>query len=376
MRDLGAQELRDIAVGSAVLGTGGGGDPYIGTLTALQALEQFGPPKLTAVEELPEDGVIVFPFLIGSPVPLIEKFPLGPEMQQAYNSLDRFLGGKVIALMPIEIGGVNSMVPLALASLLGVPVVDGDGMGRAYPEVQLVTFTLYGLNASPFALADERGNHIVLHTVDNTWAERIGRAIAVEFGAICAGVNFPMTVRQAKEAAVLGSLSYAERIGRAIREARGNKADALSAVLKATRGALLFRGKIVDVQRRVERGWALGEVVLEGMDEDAGSKMVIQFQNENLVAIREGKVLASVPDLITILDSESGNAITTEHLRYGYRVVALGIPCDPKWRTQAGIKLGGPRHFGYDIDYLPLEDRYKDHTQENVGRGGRGDALD
>ena len=349
------QELRDIASGSAVLGTGGGGDPYIGTLTALQALEQFGPPNLAAVDELPEDGVIVFPFLIGSPVPLIEKFPLGPELRQAYQSLDRFLGGKVIALMPIEIGGVNSMVPLALASSLGVPVVDGDGMGRAYPEVQLVTFTLYGINASPFALADERGNHIVLNTVDNLWAERIGRAIAVEFGAICAGVNFPMTVRQAKEAAVLGSLSYAERIGRAIREAHTTKSDALRAILAVTRGSLLFRGKIVDIQRRVERGWALGEVVLDGMDEYAGSQMTIQFQNENLVAIREGDVVASVPDLITILDSESANAITTEHLRYGYRVVVLGIPCDPKWRTPAGIALGGPRHFGYEIDYSPFQ---------------------
>jgi uncharacterized protein len=91
------------------------------------------------------------------------------------------------------------------------------------------------------------------------------------------------------------------------------------------------------------------------MNEDLGAQMTIQFQNENLVALRGGDVLASVPDLITILDSESGNAITTEHLRYGYRVVVLGIPCDPKWRTPAGIALGGPRHFGYDIDYSPLK---------------------
>jgi len=85
--------------------------------------------------------------------------------------------------------------------------------------------------------------------------------------------------------------------------------------------------------------------------------MVVQFQNENLVAIRDGTIVASVPDLITMLDAELGDAITTEHLRYGYRVVVIGIRCDPKWRTPAGIALAGPRHFGYEVDYVPIERR-------------------
>lgn len=359
MRLLNAQELQDIANGSAVLGTGGGGDPYLGTLAALQSMERYGPPRLITAHELEDDDIIVFPFLIGSPVPLIEKFPLGKELIQAYRSLDRFLRGRVAAVMPVEIGGVNSMVPLALGAQLGVPVVDGDCMGRAFPEVQLVTLTMYGIKASPFALADERGNTVVLSTVDNFWAERFGRSIAIAFGAICAGVSYAITAHQAREATILGSLSYAEHIGRSIREARASKRDPIEAIICVTNGIPLFRGKIIDVQRRVQRGWALGEAVLEGMDNDSGSRMVVQFQNENLVAIRDGEIVASVPDLITILDAESGQAITTEHLRYGFRVVVLGIPCHPKWRTPAGVELAGPRHFGYDIDYMPVEERFR-----------------
>ncbi len=160
-----------------------------------------------------------------------------------------------------------------------------------------------------------------------------------------------------RESTILGSLSYAGRIGRAIREAHDAKRDGVAAILEATDGIVIFRGKIVDVQRRVERGWTLGEAILEGMGDSVGSGMVVRFQNENLVAIRDGAIVASVPDLITILDVESGEAITTEHLRYGYRVVVLGIPCDPKWRTPAGIALAGPRHFGYEIDYVPIEER-------------------
>ena len=176
--------------------------------------------------------------------------------------------------------------------------------------------------------------------------------------AICAGAAFPVTGKQVREAAVLGSISYTERIGRAIREANAAKRDAIAAILEVTNGALIFRGKIVDVQRRTSKGWALGECVLEGMDSDTGARMVVRFQNENLVAIRDDEIIASVPDLITIIDAESGQAITTEYLRYGFRVVVLGIPCDPKWRTPAGIELGGPRHFRYDIDYVPLEQRF------------------
>lgn len=359
MRELTAQELRDIATGSAVLGTGGGGDPHLGTLSALRSRDQHGAPRLIEASELDPGDLVVLPFVIGSPVPLIEKFPLGKEMVQAFRSLERYLGRPVAAVMPAEIGGINSMVPLAMGPLLGVPVVDADCMGRAFPEIQLVTLTMYGIQASPFALADERGNQVVLQTIDNFWAERFGRSIAIDFGAICAGVTYPVTGRQVQECTVLGSMSYAERIGRAIRDAHAAKRDAVADIERETGGAVLFRGKIVDVQRRIQRGWALGEAVLEGMDDDRGSRMVVQFQNENLVAIRDGEIIASVPDLITILDAESGQAITTEHLRYGFRVVVFGIPCDPKWRTPEGIDLAGPRHFGYDIDYIPLEERFQ-----------------
>ena len=358
MRLVDEQALRDIASGSAVLGTGGGGDPYLGTLVSLQALARHGPMQLVTADELDDEALVVLPFSLGSPVPLIEKFPLGKEMVQAYETINRCLHGRVRAVMPDEIGGINSMVPFFIAAQLGIPVVDGDCMGRAYPEIQLVTLTMHGISACPFAIADEHGNSVVLYTIDNFWAERFARSISVDMGAVCAGVAFPITGKQVREAAVLGSVSYSERIGRSIREANVAKQDAIAAILEVTNGVLIFRGKIVDVQRRTSRGWALGECILDGMDSDAGARMVVRFQNENLVAIRDGEIVASVPDLITILDAESGQAITTEHLRYGFRVVVLGMPCDPKWRTPAGIELGGPRHFRYDIDYVPLEQRF------------------
>ncbi len=82
--------------------------------------------------------------------------------------------------------------------------------------------------------------------------------------------------------------------------------------------------------------------------------MQIRFQNENLIALRDGEVAATVPDLITVLDAESGEPITTETLRYGFRVVVIGMPCAEAWRSEAGLALVGPRAFGYDVEYRPL----------------------
>jgi uncharacterized protein len=65
------------------------------------------------------------------------------------------------------------------------------------------------------------------------------------------------------------------------------------------------------------------------------------------------------PDLIAVLDAETGLPITTEGIRYGARCVVIGIPCNPKWRTAKGIETVGPKYFGYDVDYVPVEELVK-----------------
>jgi uncharacterized protein len=229
-------------------------------------------------------------------------------------------------------------------------------MGRAFPELDLVTLTLHGIGITPLAIADEHGNSVVIDAVDATWAERLARPAATVFGGIAALCGYPLTAAQVREAGVLGTLSLSERIGGALRGAREAKSDPVASVLTATGGHGLFRGKIIDVQRRTQHGWTRGEAVIEGFGA-AGGSLTVAFQNENLVATLDtGEVLATVPDLIAIVDAETGHAITTERLRYGFRVVVLGIPCAAQWRTPAGVALAGPRHFRYELEYVPLEE--------------------
>ncbi|MBG9655784.1 DUF917 domain-containing protein [Cytobacillus firmus] len=359
MRKLGKQEIEDIAVGAALLGTGGGGDPYIGKLMALQAIEEYGEITLLDPDEVPDDALIVPSAMMGAPTVMLEKAPSGEEAAAAFKNLESYLGQEIYATMPIEAGGLNSMLPLALAAKLGLPVVDVDGMGRAFPELQMVTFYLDGISATPMVIADEKGNTTLLSTINNVWTERIARAATIEMGGSSMIAIYPMTGKDIKKSGISNILKLEEEIGRAIRLAKEYNADPISEVLKKAKGFELFRGKVSDINRKTETGFARGVATFEGINEYKGETLEVRFQNEHLLAQTDQRLLCVTPDLIAVLDAETGLPITTEGIRYGARCVIIGMPCHPKWRTGKGIETVGPKYFGYDVEYVPVEELAK-----------------
>ena len=173
MRKIGLSEIEDIALGASLLGAGGGGDPYIGKLVAMGAVKERGPVTLLDPEEIPDDALVVPIAMMGAPTILGEKGVGGKEYEVLYNMISQYYGKKIFAFMPIEAGGVNSMLPIAAAARLGLPMVDADGMGRAFPELQMVTFTMAGISATPMALVDGANRwqkmwHITLPAIKST----------------------------------------------------------------------------------------------------------------------------------------------------------------------------------------------------------------
>lgn len=357
MQQMSGQFIEDLALGATVLGTGGGGDPHIGMLMAKAAAAEYGPAELVPVGELDDDALIVPSAMMGAPTVMTEKIPSGQEVMAAFEALQDYLGREITHTMSIEAGGLNSTIPLVVASRLGLPIVDADMMGRAFPELQMCTPTMWGISATPMALADEKGNVAILKTVDNHWTERMARSICVDMGTTAMIALYVLDGKTLKESCIPGTMSLAAEIGRIISDAREAHTDPIDAVLGRIGGFRLFAGKVVDVQRRTESGFARGEAVFDGVGADAGHELRLQFQNEHLIAVRDGTVLATVPDLITVFDADSGQPITTEDLRYGFRVVVVGMPCNDRWRTPEGLELVGPRYFGYDLDYVAVEDR-------------------
>ena len=355
MRYIGKQEIEDMAVGAALLGTGGGGDPYIGKLMALQAVEEYGPIKLITVDEIGDNDLVVPSSMMGAPTVMVEKAPSGFEAMETFKQMENYLNEKIVATFPIEAGGVNSMLPLALAAKLKMPVVDVDGMGRAFPELQMTTFYLDGISATPMILADEKGNTTLLNTIDNNWTERIARSVTVQKGGSVVVAGYSMRGKDLKRSGVHNVLALEEEIGKSIRFAKEEGYNPIEKILSLTKGYELFKGKVMDVDRRTDAGFAKGKAIIEGIHNYKDKTLAIQFQNEFLLATTEEELLCVTPDLIAVLDEETGLPITTEGLKYGTRCVVIAMPCDEKWRTEIGLATCGPQYFGYDVYYEPIE---------------------
>jgi hypothetical protein len=358
MRTIDERALEDIAAGAVIMGSGGGGDPYIGMLMARQAIREHGPVDLVTLDELEDEDLVVPCAMMGAPTVMVEKVPGGDEVVRALQAVARYLGKPARATMSAEVGGLNSMVPFYAAARLRLAIVDCDGTGRAFPEVHMSTYTLHGISATPFAMADERGNTVLLETVDNRSTETFARVLTVQMGAVAMVAAYPSTVAQLKEAAVPGTITQAQRIGAAIRTARLKETDPAETVREAADGFLVFEGKVGDVERRTEGGFHAGHASVSGISGYDGQQLWLGFRNEFLAARIDGAFAVTVPDIITVLDLDTGEPITAEGLRYGYRVAVIGIPCTPKWRTPAGLGLAGPRSFGYETDYVPVEQRH------------------
>ena len=224
-------------------------------------------------------------------------------------------------------------------------------MGRAFPEVQMCTPHLYGISAWPCAIADERLQVITYETRDNVWLERLARNTVSTLGGCACSSLYPMTAIEATGPTIRGTVTLAISVGEAIRTAPEDPFDSLGSVIPL---ACLVTGKVTAVERRTEGGFVRGSATIEGTGVDGGRSLTIEFQNENLVVIEDGEALATVPDIITLLDSHTAHGIVTEHIRYGQRVVIGVFPAPEQWTSEIGLAVVGPRVFGYDVDYQPV----------------------
>jgi DUF917 family protein len=358
------EDLPDLARGAALLGTGGGGDPTIGMLLVRAAMEEHGPVTILDPDEVDDDALVIPTAQMGAPTVVLERIPAGPEPLGALRRLEAHLGRTANATMPIECGGINSMIPLLVGATGGLPVVDADGMGRAFPELQMETFSVYGVTGSPLAISDENGYGVVIDTGDdNRRMEWLARGVTIRLGGVAYIAEYAMSGRQVKDTAVPRTLSLALSVGRAIRTAREQHRDPIDALAEAfgrtiyTHLRELFEGKISDVERRTVDGFARGRAAVRGTD---GSELEIAFQNENLVARQDGRLVAVVPDLICVLDAETAEPITTERLRFGQRVRVIGVSTPDLMRTPEALATFGPSCFGLDDAFVPVETLHGD----------------
>ena len=376
--DITPADIPALALGSSVLACGGGGNAYYGQLVAQRLLSERGAVRVIDIGEMAGDGLALCTAIMGAPLVGIEKPPSLRALRATFDALEHALGDRLAAFVAVEVGGVQSVLPLLLAALTGRPVIDGDGMGRAFPEAQMCTFLLYGMHpALPAAMSDDHGLlwripslPIELPATNLGGTGRLGRVVGIAlervFRRYCAWkggfIYFGFTLGHAclQRALVRGTVRLALDLGCAAEQARASGDDPVAALLQVAGGTLLLRGKILDVERRFRGGHDWGTLRLEGIDADRGRRADIDFKNEYLILRVDETVALTVPELITLVETDCGTPVTTEVVRPGLRVSVLGLPSSPLYHTAEALRVVGPQAFGYALPFVALPSQASD----------------
>ncbi|PCG97743.1 Protein of unknown function DUF917 [Penicillium occitanis (nom. inval.)] len=359
---LSETDLFFLSEGCGILGCGGGGDPYPSFLSAQSLLRAGESVYVVDPSSISSHGVVPAVGFMGSPDILSERFPSGEELKHSVQSVAQYQNATnaLSGVISLEIGGSNGFRGIQAAAWTHTPVIDADLMGRAYPNLWQTTLTRAKIPITPCAVSDAKGNTLIHHrAATHQDVENFLRPLCGEMGN-AAGISLALlNGDQIRNSTVHHSLSLAWRLGRAVYIARQEKTSVVDSILAEYPGRLIFSGKIVRVKRAISGGFSRGLVEMVkssnlGSNNDDDHPVRIEFQNENLRVTRQDKTLAVVPDLITVLDSETGSAVGTQDYRYGLHVFVVALVASPQWSEKEGLAIGGPAAFQLGDEYVPV----------------------
>ncbi|WP_395341339.1 DUF917 domain-containing protein [Ningiella sp. W23] len=366
LRILNEQNLIDILVGSCIQSTRNC-DPSQSIADVKKALSEGKVFRTIAPENVASDEMVIAVQGIGGGGPwqyVIDRTDkqelalIDDPHKRVVQLFSKYSNQRIAALVRSEAAGATATA-LLLGAEMGIPTLDGGITGRAVPEVQQSIPWINGIASVPTAIISPWGDEIVItRAVDEYRVEDIARAIAVASAGDAWISMTPMSGSQLAKGILPGNLSEAELYGRTVREAREKGRDPIAALIDVAGAFKLFEGNVMKSQERGDRGFNWVEAEFEGTGDFQGRSYKLFVKNENIVGWLDGELSAMAPDYIYNLDPTTGES--TLGVGYGgyvvgERVTLIAVPAPAQWRTQKGIELIGPRHFGFDFDYMPIE---------------------
>ncbi len=372
------EDCQDFLTGLKLMGTGGGGSPTTGLELLSKALAEGLELRWIDAADLPEDVYSCTTFGSGSisagrPESEAEITQLGEKLglenkfgfrapEMAVRELAAYTGTQIGALVAVELGASNSPAPLVTAARMGIALVDGDYSGRAVPEDMQTTYFLKDIKTYPAVITDWWGDVLILKEASATqMGERMGKMLAIASHGVVFFASMLLSAKETRETVVPGTLTLSLELGKAVRQAREAGGDPIQAAAQKLEGWELFRGEVTGKEWEDKAGVMVGTTQLQGSGAWAGHSMDVWFLNENQVAWLDGKPHVFSPDLIILADPVSGEGYTNTEIKAGDPVAVLGARVYPAFRSPMGIQFFGPRYWGFDFDYVPIE--------EVVGKG-------
>lgn len=366
------QEISDLVRGLTFYATGGGGLPENGKASFMSELEAGRDIVLEDIDSIADDAITACPFLMGSISPHSEETVKEMEgfgfinsinneksrMLKAIEELEEYTGVKIDAIIPIELAGANAPAAISAAQALGKVAINGDYTGRAIPEIQQTTPYLADKAITPITSVDEWDNVCLIKKASNyRVAERLGKLISAGAYGLAGQAGFLLTGKEAKELLVRNTMTECYELGKLIRESNEQSKSAIDAVLELTGGYKVFTGKIRVKDDEDRIGYYWGTYTIEGVGKFESQTSKLWFKNEHHMCWIDDAVAVTSPDTIVMVDSVTGEPIPNPLSYVGQDVTILAISAREHFKTQKGIDILGPRYFGFDEEYIPVEHR-------------------
>lgn len=363
-------DVAPLLEGLAIFGTGGGGSPEWGRAIMQNDFAHGRPPQIIPLEEIGDDATVVSGGIMGS-VKKLEEFGTEAimahweerfELEAVTRIMEGILGKKIDHVVPFEVGGLNTPVVLSLGARLGIPIIDGDALGRSAPETQMTSFIGHGVSLTPMPLIDYYGNVVIVQSAVNpTYPDQLGRWVVSHGGGLGANNHYPMTGCQAKQAVVPGTISRALKLGQAVIAARAAGADPIETIVAELDGRRLFEGEITQLNEEERLGFYFTVATLKGEGSNRGQTAQLVIKNETMLLEVEGRPRAIFPDLVLLLEPKTGRGLMSVELRPRMRVVLVGLACHPRLReavlSPVGAEAFSPQRYGHpDLKYVPIEE--------------------
>lgn len=356
MRKIKKDWVYPLYYGSIILSSGGVEDAISFALEFEKLLTGGKWIPLLNLEEL-EYGAEYSSFgILGSLI--VAQNPVAEDGLRTVSEFERRFKRKISGLFSLEMASVNVFSHLMAACLLDLPVIDGDCMGRAFPEFQMNTAHIAGYSMAPGIITSKIGNIYEFQDEDDFMYEQKARKIVDQEGGNAFFNGLVSKEKELKDFIIPGTLSFAYDIGKAfVKPASYNSLlEELIFVSKnSVYGAIieLFVGIVKEMGPADEVSWSSFEI--EGIGNYSQSKFRIFMQNEALIAYRDRDIVAMVPDLIALVNRNTLKPINGNQVKVGHKVSVFGIPAPVILKTKKALSIVSPKSFGYKNKFESLE---------------------
>jgi hypothetical protein len=357
--------------GLGIMGTGGGGDPQAWGASVIKAdLARKRTYQLVDPEEVPDGALVVSGGYLGSVAEdraldrVVDEWETTFELEGAIREMEGLLGRHVDYLVPFEVGGGNTPVILSAGARLGVPVVDGDAVGRSAPETHMTSFIGHGISLCPMPLVDSNGTVVIVKKSESIFLpDEIGRFLVSSRRGLMANSHYPMSGADLKRCVIPNMITKSIELGRFISTLAGDPEEKLARLAQFVKGFALLWGAVVDVKGENSGGFYHAKVRVEGRGKHQGETVELTIKNEAMLARLNGEPAVVFPDPIYLVDAKTNQGVLSPDIKKGRELLLVGVPSHPRLRaalqTEAGARAFSSARYGEEVPYRPVEELLK-----------------